>query len=98
MNIETTPIILRELLEKTNSTSAFITSSNGLSIFSIQSDDIEEDLLSAFSATIFSVGERLCYQFKEAALNQIILQSNDRQLIVKPISENSYLTLLTSRN
>lgn len=96
MNVAATQYHLNELVAKTNSEKAIISSFNGLTMFSTSENTDKEDLISALSTTLFSISKKIVARSNSDRLNQICLQNDKGSIFIKVLSENSYLTLFTN--
>lgn len=98
MNIETTPQILKDLVINTNSKSAMITSTDGLALFTEFNIDVDEDRIAASTAAVLSISQRMSKDSLNGELEQITFQTKNGNVIIKSISENAFITVITDKN
>lgn len=73
-----------------------IVSVDGLSIASALPQDIEEDRVSAMSAAMLSLGERIASELGRGELEQVYIKGENGFVILMAIGEEAVLTALAS--
>lgn len=73
---------------------AAIVSVDGLSIASSLPSNIEEDRVSAMSAAMLSLGERISTELRRGALEQVYVKGEHGYVILSSIGEDAVLTVL----
>lgn len=76
---------------------AAIVSVDGLSIASSLPAGIEEDRVSAMSAAMLSLGERISSELKRGLLQQLYVKGENGYVILNAIGEEAVLTVLARR-
>lgn len=71
-----------------------VVSVDGLTIASALPGDVEEDRVSAMSAAILSLGERIATELNRGLLDQVYIHGNDGYVILSAIGEEAVLTAL----
>jgi predicted regulator of Ras-like GTPase activity (Roadblock/LC7/MglB family) len=56
--------------------------------------DVEEDRVSAMSAAMLSLGERIATELKRGALDQVFVRGEDGYVVLVSIGEEAVLTAL----
>lgn len=69
-----------------------IVSVDGLSIASALRDDIEEDRVSAMSAAMLSLGERIASELGRGKLDQVYIKGKEGYVILMSIGDEAVLT------
>lgn len=86
---------LRDLQSSTGDVeAAAIVSVDGLSIASSLPSDIEEDRVSAMSAAMLSLGERIANELGRGVLDQVYIKGDDGYVILMSVGEEAVLTTL----
>lgn len=89
---------LRELLSSSGDIEgAVIVSVDGLSIASALQAGIEEDRVSAMSAAMLSLGERISSELGRGALEQVQVRGENGYVLVNAIGEEAVLTVLARK-
>lgn len=89
---------LRELQRSSSDVeAAAIVSVDGLSMASIMPQDIEEDRVSAMSAAMISLGERISSELGRGALEQVYVKGIDGYVILTSVGEEAVLTVMASK-
>lgn len=96
MNISATQYHLDDLVIKTNSEKAIISSFTGLTMFSSAEHAEKEDVISALATTLFSISKSIVSKSNDDNLNQICLQNENGAIFIKLLTEDSFITLFTS--
>jgi len=71
-----------------------IVSSDGLTIASDLPMDAEEDRVSAMSAAMLSLGERIASELGRGTLDQVYIRGNQGYVILSAVGEEAVLTVL----
>lgn len=71
-----------------------VVSVDGLTIASALPSDVEEDRVSAMSAAMLSLGERIATELNRGALDQVYIHGDDGYVILSAIGEEAVLTAL----
>ena len=77
---------------------AAIVSVDGLSMASSLPADIEEDRVSAMSAAMLSLGERISSELGRGELEQVYVKGESGYVILNAIGEEAVLTVLARKN
>ena len=77
---------------------AAIVSVDGLSMASSLPADIEEDRVSAMSAAMLSLGERISSELGRGELEQVYVKGENGYVILNAIGEEAVLTVLARKN
>lgn len=86
---------LREMQSATPEIEASaIVSVDGLTIASALPSDVEEDRVSAMSAAMLSLGERIASELSRGALDQVYIHGDDGYVILSAIGTEAVLTAL----
>ena len=89
--------LLRELQHASPDIEASaVVSVDGLSIASALPQDVEEDRVSAMSAAMLSLGDRISSELGRGALNQVYVKGNESYVILMSIGEEAVLTALAN--
>lgn len=89
--------LLRELQHASPDIEASaIVSVDGLSIASALPQDVEEDRVSAMSAAMLSLGDRISSELGRGALNQVYVKGDEGYVILMSIGEEAVLTALAN--
>ncbi len=71
-----------------------VVSVDGLTIASALPDGVEEDRVSAMSAAMLSLGERIAAELNRGSLDQVYIHGDDGYVILSAIGEEAVLTAL----
>jgi hypothetical protein len=71
-----------------------VVSVDGLSIASSLPQDVEEDRVSAMSAAMLSLGERIASELGRGVLNQVYIRGENGYVILMSVGEEAVLTVL----
>ncbi|NTV63314.1 roadblock/LC7 domain-containing protein [Candidatus Oscillochloris fontis] len=71
-----------------------VVSVDGLIMASALPADVEEDRVSAMSAAMLSLGERIANELKRGQLDQVFVRGEDGYVILMAIGEEAVLTAL----
>lgn len=74
-----------------------IVSVDGLSIASALRQDIEEDRVSAMSAAMLSLGERIASELGRGTLNQVYIKGVNGYVILMALGEEAVLTVMARK-
>ncbi|NSW51242.1 MAG: roadblock/LC7 domain-containing protein [Anaerolineae bacterium] len=75
-----------------------IVSVDGLSIASSLPQDVEEDRVSAMSAAMLSLGERIASELGRGVLDQVYIKGEDGYVVLMAVGEEAVLTALAHKN
>jgi len=95
--------LLVECLQKMQASSpdieaSAIVSADGLTIASALPQEVEEDRVSAMSAAMLSLGERIASELGRGNLNQVYIKGAQGFVILTSIGEDAVLTALAREN
>jgi predicted regulator of Ras-like GTPase activity (Roadblock/LC7/MglB family) len=86
---------LRDLQNSTTDIEASaVVSVDGLIIASALPANVEEDRVSAMSAAMLSLGERIAGELGRGILNEVYIHGKDGYVLLMSIGENAVLTVL----
>jgi len=71
-----------------------VVSVDGLTIASALPENVEEDRVSAMSAAMLSLGDRIAAELNRGALDQVYIRGDDGYVILSAIGEEAVLTAL----
>jgi len=74
-----------------------IVSVDGLIMASALPASVEEDRVSAMSAAMLSLGERIASELGRGMLNQVYIKGNDGYVILMSVGEDAVLTVLARK-
>jgi uncharacterized protein len=77
---------------------AAIVSVDGLSMASSLPSDIEEDRVSAMSAAMLSLGERISSELGRGELEQVMVKGENGYVILTAVGEEAVLTVLARKD
>ena len=77
---------------------AAIVSVDGLSMASILPGGIEEDRVSAMSAAMLSLGERIAGELNRGELEQVNVRGDNGYVILTAVGEEAVLTVIARKN
>ena len=75
-----------------------IVSVDGLIIASALPADVEEDRVSAMSAAMLSLGERIASELHRGVLDQVFVRGEDGYVLLMSVGEEAVLTALARKN
>ncbi len=75
-----------------------VVSVDGLIIASALPRDVEEDRVSAMSAAMLSLGERIASELGRGALEQVYVRGAEGYVIVSAVGEEAVLTVLARKD
>ena len=75
-----------------------VVSVDGLIIASALPRDVEEDRVSAMSAAMLSLGERIAHELGRGALEQVYVRGAEGYVIVSAVGEEAVLTVLARKD
>ena len=98
-SMEPTTDSLEDILSKLLSAipevkAAAIVSAEGLPIASALPQEVEEDRVSAMSAAMLSLGERIASELGRGILDQVYIKGEDGYVILMSVGEEAVLTAL----
>ncbi|MEN8172541.1 MAG: roadblock/LC7 domain-containing protein [Chloroflexota bacterium] len=86
---------LKELQTATSEIEASaIVSVDGLIMASALPDDVEEDRVSAMSAAMLSLGERIAAELSRGMLEQVYIRGDQGYVLLSAVGEDAVLTVL----
>lgn len=85
---------LRELQQTEGVEASATVSVDGLIMASALPADVEEDRVSAMSAAMLSLGERIAGELGRGSLNQVYIRGEQGHVLVMAIGEEAVLTVL----
>lgn len=71
-----------------------VVSVDGLTIASALPGDVEEDRVSAMSAAMLSLGERIATELQRGTLDQVYIRGDNGYVLLSAIGEDAVLTAL----
>ena len=74
-----------------------IVSVDGLSIATALHQEIEEDRVSAMSAAMLSLGERIASELRRGLLSQVYIKGNHGYILLTSVGEEAVLTVLARK-
>jgi len=80
-----------------NVESSAVVSVDGLIIASSLPSGVEEDQVSAMSAAMLSLGERISGELGRGALNEVYIHGSDGYVLLVAVGEDAVLTVLTQK-
>ena len=102
MNKSRTQLMVERLRELQASSpdieASAVVSVDGLSIASSLPQDVEEDRVSAMSAAMLSLGERIASELGRGTLNQVYIKGESGFVILTDIGEEAVLTALAHKD
>ena len=91
--------LLKELQMTTPDVEASaVVSVDGLIIASALPADVEEDRVSAMSAAMLSLGERIANELRRGVLDQVFVRGEDGYVLLMSVGEEAVLTALARKN
>jgi predicted regulator of Ras-like GTPase activity (Roadblock/LC7/MglB family) len=91
--------LLKELQMTTPDVEASaVVSVDGLIIASALPADVEEDRVSAMSAAMLSLGERIASELRRGVLDQVFVRGEDGYVLLMSVGEEAVLTALARKN
>ena len=93
--------IIQRLKELQTSTpdieASAVVSVDGLIIASALPADVEEDRVSAMSAAMLSLGERIASELGRGTLNQVYIRGDEGYVVLMSVGEEAVLTVLARK-
>lgn len=93
--------IIQRLKELQSSTpdieASAVVSVDGLIIASALPPDVEEDRVSAMSAAMLSLGERIAGELRRGVLNQVYIKGDEGYVVLMSVGEDAVLTVLARK-
>lgn len=91
--------LLKELQMTTPDVEASaVVSVDGLIIASALPADVEEDRVSAMSAAMLSLGERIASELRRGELNQVFVRGEEGYVLLMSVGTEAVLTALARKN
>ncbi len=84
--------VLSNLVENTNSESAVLVNSEGLTIASINAEN--EDRVAVMIASLHSMGEKFSNDLGKGGINQFYIKTDSGYLLLKDVNQNTILGLV----
>jgi predicted regulator of Ras-like GTPase activity (Roadblock/LC7/MglB family) len=75
-----------------------VVSSDGLIIASALPKNVEEDRVSAMSAAMLSLGERISGEMRRGDLDQVYIRGKDGYVLLMAVGEEAVLTVMANEN
>ncbi len=75
-----------------------LVSVDGLIMASALPPEVEEDRVSAMSAAMLSLGERISIELRRGALEQVYIRGSDGFVILTAVGQEAVLTVLARQN
>jgi len=75
-----------------------VVSVDGLIIASALPNDVEEDRVSAMSAAMLSLGERIASELRRGTLNQVYIKGDEGYVFLMSVGEDAVLTALARKD
>jgi len=89
---------LRDLqVSSTDVEASAIVSVDGLIIASALPPNVEEDRVSAMSAAMLSLGERIASELRRGLLSQVYIKGNHGYILLTSVGEEAVLTVLARK-
>lgn len=85
---------LRDLQQTEGVEACAVVSVDGLTMASVLPDSAEEDRVSAMSAAMLSLGERIAGELQRGGLNQVYIKGNEGNVLLMSVGEEAVLTVL----
>lgn len=89
-------VILNKLIENTNSDSAIIVNSEGLTIAAVNAEN--ESRISVMIASLHSMGEKFSLDLNKGTVEQFYIKTSAGYLLLKDISDNAIIGLIAKDN
>ena len=91
--------LLKELQVSTPDVEASaVVSVDGLIIASALPTDVEEDRVSAMSAAMLSLGERIAGELRRGTLDQVFVRGEEGYVLLMAVGDEAVLTTLARKN
>src|SRR5512136_1220710 len=91
--------LLKELQITTSDVEASaVVSVDGLIIASALPADVEEDRVSAMSAAMLSLGERIASELRRGTLDQVFVRGEEGYVLLMAVGDEAVLTALARKN
>ncbi|MGB2962634.1 MAG: roadblock/LC7 domain-containing protein [Anaerolineales bacterium] len=75
-----------------------VVSADGLIIASALPHNVEEDRVSAMSAAMLSLGERISLELKRGELDQVYIRGDNGYVMLMAVGEEAVLTIMAGMN
>ncbi len=85
---------LRDLHQTEGVEASAVVSVDGLTMASALPTGVEEDRVSAMSAAMLSLGERIAGELRRGTLEQVYIRGKEGHVLVMAVGEEAVLTLL----
>ncbi|MBN1485480.1 MAG: roadblock/LC7 domain-containing protein [Chloroflexia bacterium] len=91
--------LLKELqMTTTDIEASAVVSVDGLIIASALPADVEEDRVSAMSAAMLSLGERIANELRRGLLDQVFVRGEEGYVMLMSVGDEAVLTALARKN
>ncbi|MEI6046902.1 MAG: roadblock/LC7 domain-containing protein [Chloroflexota bacterium] len=74
-----------------------VVSMDGLVIASALPEDAEEDRVSAMSAALLALGQRIAYELNRGLLDQVFIRGTDGDVLLMAVGTDAVLTVMSRR-
>ncbi len=88
--------VLNRLVENTNSNSAILVNSEGLSIASVNANN--EDRIAVMIASLHSMGEKFSSDLDKGNVEQFYIKTKEGYILLKDVTENAIIGLIANDN
>ncbi|MGF1504152.1 MAG: roadblock/LC7 domain-containing protein [Anaerolineae bacterium] len=88
---------LRSLAQTEGIEASAVVSIDGLTMASALPANVEEDRVSAMSAAMLSLGERIASELGRGMLEQVYIQGGQGSVLVMAVGEEAVLTVMTTK-
>ena len=85
-------------ISSTDIQASAVVSADGLIIASALPKNVEEDRVSAMSAAMLSLGERISGEMRRGELDQVYIRGKDGHVMLMSVGEDAVLTVMASEN
>ena len=89
---------LRDSSEAGAVEAAAVVSQDGLSMATMLPPDVEEDRVSAMSAAMLSLGERIASELGRGELNEVYIKGETGYVILMAVGDEAVLTVLAGKD
>lgn len=88
--------VLEKLINNTNSESAVLVNSEGLTIASVNAKN--EDRVAVMIASLHSMGEKFSNDLNKGSINQFYLNTDEGYILLKDVNESTIIGLVAKDN
>ncbi len=94
-NVEQVEARMRQLMDRSPDVEATaLVRTDGLTIASVLPTDVEEDRVSAMSASMLSLGERIALELGRGELDQVYIKGKTGYVLLTAVGGNAVLTVM----